>query len=241
MLPEIIVDTPRNLAERLAMRLETEGPPAIAARGRYALALSGGSTAGAFFPRLARARLDWSRTDFFWCDERAVPPDDPESNYRLARKLWLDPAQVPSERVHRMQAEAAHLETAADAYAGELTRVLGEPPRLDVALLGVGPDGHVCSLFPNHPLLREERRWVAAITDSPKPPASRLTFTLPTLAAGRLIVVAAFGEEKARVVRAALEDRDSSLPLALVLRRAQKALVLLDGPAAASELAGRSW
>ena len=232
MLPEIIVSSSQNLAELLAARLETDGRDAIEARGRFSLALSGGSMAEAFFPRLARANLDWQRVDFFWCDERAVPADDPESNYGLARTLWLDPAHVPRPNVHTMVPDAAHLEESAAAYAGELVRVLGTPPRIDVALLGVGPDGHVCSLFPHHPLLREERRWVGALQDSPKPPLSRLTLTLPALAAATLIVVAAFGEAKAPVVRAALEDGNSSLPLALVLARARRALVLLDRSAA---------
>ncbi len=241
MLPEIIVSSSQNLAERLAARLELEGRTAMEARRRFSLALSGGSMAEAFFPRLAHADLDWRRVDFFWCDERAVPEDDPESNYRLARTLWLDPAHVPRQNVHAMAADAAHLEQSAAAYAEEMVRVLGTPPRIDVALLGVGPDGHVCSLFPQSPLLGEERRWVGAVQDSPKPPSSRLTLTLPALAAATLIVVAAFGEAKAPVVRAALEDRDSSLPLALVLARAHRALVLLDGPAAAeiSHLAPR--
>jgi 6-phosphogluconolactonase len=101
-------------------------------------------------------------------------------------------------------------------------------------LLGVGDDGHVCSLFPNHPLLAEERRWVAAVTDSPKPPSSRLTLTLPALGAARVIVLAAFGESKASAVRAALWDPDSSLPMAVAIRRSQHALILLD-PAAATE------
>ncbi len=235
MLPEIIVSSSQNLAELLAERLETEGQKAIDARGRFSLALSGGSIADAFFPRLARAALDWQRVDFFWCDERAVPADDPESNYRLARRLWLDPAHVPAQRVHAMAADPAHLDASAAAYADELVRVLGSPPRIDVALLGVGPDGHVCSLFPQSPLLREEHRWVGAVRDSPKPPPLRLTLTLPALAAATLIVVAAFGEAKTPVVRAALEDRDSSLPLALVLARAHRALVLLD-PSAATEI-----
>ena len=214
---------------------------AIDARGRFSLALPGGSVAEAFFPRLARANVDWSRVDFFWCDERAVPAEDPESNYGLARTLWLDPAQVPPQSVHAMVADAAHLEQSAAAYASEMVRVLGTPPRIDVALLGVGADGHVCSLFPQSPLLREDRRWVGALDDSPKPPASRLTLTLPALAAARLIVVAAFGQSKASVVRAALEDRDSSLPLALVLARASNKIVLLDRPAATeiSQLAPR--
>jgi 6-phosphogluconolactonase len=99
-------------------------------------------------------------------------------------------------------------------------------------LLGVGPDGHVCSLFPGHPLLDEQHRFVAAILDSPKPPPRRLTLTLPALAAARLLVVAAFGEATAAVMREALEDPKSGLPVALALRGAKQALVLLDAAAA---------
>lgn len=144
------------------------------------MALPGGSGATTFFPRLARARVDGSCTDFFWVDERAVPPSDPESNYGVAERLWLTPGRVAAERVHRMPADTSALASAADSYAEELSSLLGKPPRLDVALLGMGPDGHVGSLFPRHPLLREERRWVAAILDSPKPPKHRLTLTLRT-------------------------------------------------------------
>jgi 6-phosphogluconolactonase len=232
MLQDLIVDKPPGLRETLAARLEDEGRRALAARGRFALALPGGSVATAFFARLSTVPLDWSRTDFFWGDERAVPPSDPASNYALARALWLEPAGVPAARIHRLPGEAADLEQAAAAAADDLVRVLGTPPRLDVLLLGVGPDGHVCSLFPGHALLDEDRRWVAALWDAPKPPPRRLTLTLPTIAAAELVVVAALGAEKAGAVRDALEDARSSSPLALVRRRARRLLVLLDPPAA---------
>jgi 6-phosphogluconolactonase len=232
MLPEIIVDKARNLSETLAARFEAEGRHAVAAGGRFAVALPGGSVAGAFFPALAGRAFDRARTEFFWGDERAVPPSDPESNYAAAHALWLEPARVPAERIHRMPADAADLERAAAAYADEMVRVLGQPPRLDLALLGVGPDGHVCSLFPGHPLLQEEQRWVAAIQDSPKPPPRRLTLTLPALALAGLVVVVAMGESKADVIRESLERADSQLPLALVARRARQVLFLLDPDAA---------
>src|SRR5262249_18355181 len=119
--------------------------------------------------------------------------------------------------------------------ASALEQLLGRPPRLDFVLLGVGPDGHVCSLFPGHPLLAEERRWVAAIDDSPKPPPRRLTLTLPVLAAAELVVVAALGEGKAEVVRESVEEPASRLPLALVTRGSRRMLFLLD-PGAAGRL-----
>lgn len=238
MLPEIIVDKPQNLPEALASRFETEGRRALGDRGLFAVALPGGSVATTFFPRLARVPLDWSRTEFFWGDERAVPPSDPESNFGQARSLWLEPAGIPAERIHRMEAEAPELERAATAYADRLVRILGTPPRLDFVLLGVGPDGHVCSLFPGHPLLLEERRWVAAIEDSPKPPSRRLTLTLPALWAAELVVVAALGQAKAKILREALEETGSPLPLAMVIRRARRAVFLMD-PDAASSISSR--
>jgi 6-phosphogluconolactonase len=230
---EIIVGEAQALAEMFAGRLEQAARGVLSARGSFSIALPGGSVAAALFPRLARLPVDWMRVSFFWADERAVPPADPESNYGLARALWLAPAGVPEDRVHRMPAGATDLEAAATAYEAELCRVLGDPPRIDLALLGVGPDGHVCSLFPGHRLLQERRRWVAALDDAPKPPPRRLTLTLPALAAARLVVVAALGPSKAEPIRSALAARDSPLPVAQVLRGAQPTLLLLDPEAAA--------
>ncbi len=232
MPPELIVDTPAALAEALAARFEEEARRTLAARGLFSVALPGGSVGTTFFPRLARAVVDWSRTEFFWGDERAVPPSDPDSNFALARSLWLEPAGVPASRIHRMEAEVPDPEAAARAYSEALVRLLGAPPRLDLVLLGVGPDGHVCSLFPGHPLLRDEGRYVAFVHDSPKPPPRRLTLTVPVLAAAGLLVVAALGHEKAEVVREALEQPESALPLSLVTRWARRVVFLVDGEAA---------
>jgi 6-phosphogluconolactonase len=232
MVSHVVVDETPRLAEVLAAILESEAAEAMAARSSCAIALSGGSIAPALFPRLAQARVDWSRTDFFWVDERAVAPDHADSNYGAARGLWLEPASVPAARVHRMPADGPDLAAAAALYERQLAACLGIPPRLDLALMGVGPDGHVASLFPGHALLHETARWVAAVEDAPKPPPRRLTLTLPVLAASRHVVVAAFGPEKAEAIREALEAPASSLPLAVLLRRAERSTVLLD-PAAA--------
>ena len=232
MLPEILIDTIPNLTETFSERLEEASVRAFEARGHFSFAVAGGSVGTALFPRLAESQLDWSRTDLFWADERAVPPSHPDSNYGLARTLWLDPAHVPREHVHRMAGEAEDLGRAADHYARELARLVGTPIRLDVILLGAGSDGHVCSLFPGHSALLEGAKLVTVVEDAPMPPPRRLTLTLPALASARLLVVAAFGDSKARAIQEALEQPHSSLPLALVLRRAPRALVLLD-PAAA--------
>lgn len=244
MKPEILIGTREQLVEAAAVRLEAVAAEALAARGRFAIALPGGSVATNFFPHLARARVDWTRTDFFWSDERAVPTSDPESNFGVANCLWLTPAAVPAVNVHRLHADGSpgsngsntdDLERAAVADEEELVRRLGTPPRLDLLLLGVGPDGHVAALFPGHPVLAERHRFVAAVTDAPKPPSARLTLTLPALAAARLVVVAALGESKAAAIGAALQDETSQLPLALALAGASRAWLLLD-PGAACRL-----
>jgi 6-phosphogluconolactonase len=237
-LRDVVVDAPDSLAEALAMRLRDEVEGALAERGVATVALTGGSFAPAFYPRLAGLTLDWSRLRFFWGDERAVPPEHEDSNYLLARELWLEPAGVPEASVHRMLGEATDLDAAVASYAHVLAAEAGDPPRLDVVLLGVGDDGHVASLFPGHPLLRESERTVAAVFDAPKPPQPRrLTLTLPVLTRARLVVVGALGAKKAAPIAEALADPASSLPLALVLRGAKRALVLLD-PEAASQLDG---
>jgi 6-phosphogluconolactonase len=232
MSPRTIVDKPEDIPATLVRELGEEARRCLQERGGFAVALPGGSVATSCFPALAAAAVDWARADFFWGDERAVPPDHPDSNYGLARRLWLEPAGVPASRIHRMRAEEPDLEAAAAAHAAELIGLLGSPPRLDVALLGVGPDGHVCSLFAGHPVLEERSRWVAAVHDSPKPPPRRLTLTLPALGAAGLLIVVATGSGKAGVVREAVSDPASRLPLARVLRGASRALLVLDAAAA---------
>lgn len=239
MKPEVVVDTPERLASLFAARFAADAAAAIAARGLFSVALPGGSVAESFFPLLAASpSIDWSRIDFFWGDERAVGPDDPDSNYGLAQRLLLDKVGVDAKRVHRLKGETPDLDAAARAYEAEMVAALGEPPRIDWMVLGMGPEGHVCSLFPGHALLRERRRRVAEITDSPKPPPRRVTFTIGTLELARTTVVAAFGDSKAEAAREAIEDASSQLPVALALRAAERSLVMLDA-AAASRLSRR--
>jgi 6-phosphogluconolactonase len=237
MSPEVIVDTPDALATLFVRHFESLVRDAIGAHGRFACGLPGGSVAEAFFPKLVAAAVDWKRVDVFWGDERAVPPTDPESNYGLARRLWLDHVPIDPARVHPIHGETPDLDAAAAAYAGELAAVVGQRP-LDLVLLGMGPEGHVCSLFPNHPALREATRSVVAIRDSPKPPPERITLTLAPLTGAALVCVAAFGAGKAAAVREAVEVQDSRLPVALAARAGARALFLLDA-AAASRLSSR--
>jgi 6-phosphogluconolactonase len=136
-----------------------------------------------------------------------------------------------------MPADEPNLHAAAVAYAAELDRVLGRVGRFDFVLLGVGADGHVASLFPGHPALLETKRSVVAIDDAPEPPARRLTLTLPVLASAARVVVAAFGESKASVLGEVLTREDSPLPVARVLRQAERPLLVADR-AAASRIPG---
>jgi 6-phosphogluconolactonase len=178
--------------------------------------------------------VSWApdRIDLFWIDERAVPPEHAESNFGLAWRAGFGALPLEPTRVHRLTGEAPDLDVAAQLAEGELRTVLGSPPRLDLALLGVGADGHVASLFPGHLALAETERWVVAVEDSPKPPPRRLTVTLPLLATVDLLVVGVFGAEKAGVVREAIEDPGSALPLAHAARLASRRLWLLDSGAA---------
>jgi 6-phosphogluconolactonase len=237
--PEILVGVPDKLAMAFVELVERQAAAAIVARGRFALALTGGSAATVLLPRLVAARVDWGRTDLFWGDERAVPAAARESNFALALRLLLGPAQVPVANLHRLPADLPDLEQAAAVGARELVACLGDPPRLDLLWLGVGEDGHVASLFPGSPLLDERRRYVAAVLDSPKPPSGRLTLTLAAIAAAHQIVVPALGESKAAAVAAALRQPESRLPLALALAAAERACLLLD-PGAARELPAAS-
>ena len=230
MRPEIVVDMPEGLVRIAVERFGRLVHDAVALRGLFACALPGGSVAEALFPAFAQLSLPWERVHVFFGDERAVPPSDPDSNVGLARRLWLD--RVPA-RVHPMLTGPADLEAAAVAYTNELRTTLGDPPRLDLALLGMGPDGHVCSLFPNRTLPRD--RPVAVVRDSPKPPPTRLTLTMPVLAASRVIWAAAFGAAKAPIVREAVTHDDSRLPIAIALRSGPPSLFLLD-PDAGSAL-----
>jgi 6-phosphogluconolactonase len=229
--PKVVVDKPAGLTKSLLALLADEWERAVAERGLLALALPGGSVATTFFPALAGSGIDWTRVAFFWGDERAVPETDPASNAGLARRLWLGPAGVPAANVHPVETGAPSLAQAARRYADTLTRTLGTPPRLDVALLGVGPDGHVCSLFPGHAALEAEG-WTAAVDDAPKPPPRRVTLTMAALEAARLVVVVAQGAAKAPVMGAALRGGPADAPVARVLRRARRAVVLLDPEAA---------
>ena len=197
---ERIVCDLKDLPARAAARIALELTKAIAERGRASLALAGGTTPKATYESLAGLQLDWSLIDVFFGDERCVPADHAESNYRLAKAALFDRIAIPSERIHRMLGELADRDAAARAYEAEL------PGRLDVVVLGIGEDGHTASLFPGSPALHEQLRRVVPVI-GPKPPPERLTLTPPVLTAARVCIVLASGAGKAEATRRAFSER----------------------------------
>lgn len=199
---------PESLAHEAAEWMARSLQDALAARPRASLALSGGGTPGPAYQALSQVKLPWERVDVFFVDERFVPPDHADSNYRLVEDTLLKPLRLPSSQVFRMEGEREDRDAAARDYEAKL------PPVLDVVLLGIGPDGHTASLFPGHPALEERERRVLAVV-GPKPPPWRMTLTLPVLLSARSVLNLVAGAGKADAVRRAMAG-DVSLPAARV-------------------------
>jgi 6-phosphogluconolactonase len=196
---ERIVCDSNDLPARAASRIAHELTKATLERGHASLALAGGTTPKATYELLAGLPLDWSLIDIFFGDERCVPEDHADSNYRMAKAALFDRVMIPTERIHRMRGELADRDAAARAYEAEL------PERIDVVVLGIGEDAHTASLFPGSPALAEEVRRVLPVI-GPKPPPERLSLTPPVLRAARLCIVLASGAGKAEPTRRAFMD-----------------------------------
>jgi 6-phosphogluconolactonase len=221
-----------EVAAAAASAFEDRVTTALARQPRFAVAVPGGSVASMVFPRLAVLPLPWSRVDLTWVDERVVPASDPESNLGAARTKWID--RLPDARP-RLIAPAVDLGDpfrVAAEWQAALVAALGSPPRLDLVILGMGPDGHVASLFPGHALLDGRGAWTASLTDSPKPPAVRVTLTLDTILAAAEIWIVACGPEKAAAVADVRGNAHSRLPGAIVARQAKRLTWYLDDAAA---------
>jgi 6-phosphogluconolactonase len=240
-----ILRDPEVLAEAAARRIVDAAAEAVAARGRFTIALAGGQTPVATYAKLTRPPfrdgIDWARTWVFFGDERAVPPDHPESNYRMARETLLSQVPVPTSQVLRIRGEAPDPETAAVEYAKTLAEAFGtrrgELPRFDLVLLGLGVDGHTASLFPGSPVLGEVFRQVAAVHVGAATIPQRLTLTLPVLNAAARVLFLVTGAEKAKIVKAVLVER-ALLPAAMVSPEGGELVWLVDRAAAALLPAG---
>jgi 6-phosphogluconolactonase len=223
---------PSEVADEVASEFASRARAAIAGGRRFAVAVPGGSVAMHVFPRLAALDLDWPRVDLTWVDERVVPTSDPASNQRVAKELWLSRLTGPGPRIIAPPVWIGGLTQVAAAWQAALVTTLGSPPRLDLAVLGMGPDGHVASLFPSHAVLECLDVWVAGVSDAPKPPASRVTLTRATLTHAREIWVIAFGAEKAAAAASARRDPTSTLPVAMIARSGPLVRWFLDAAAA---------
>ena len=179
-----------------------------------------------FLSALRGADVDWSRITLFWTDERAVPPDDPESNYGMAEQLLLSPLGAKAPRAIRMPAEAP-LGQAALWYDDALATELGGAP-LDLAVLGIGEDGHIASLFPGHQALMQDELRTVAIEDAPKPPPRRLSLSLRFILQTKKIWLVAIGQRKLPVLHAAINKTSNSTPLDFVMRQAKDVVVFTD-------------
>lgn len=218
------------MAAAIADCVAGELDQAVGRSGTASLVLAGGSTPESSYRQLASRPVDWSRVDVFWGDERCVPPDAPESNYRMALGALLAPARVPTERLHRIEGEVGP-RLAAERYERLLrTRMAGDWPRFDVVTVGVGEDGHVASVFPGD-AESAGGRWVVPV-ERDAPEISRVSLTLDALGAARRLLVLATGARKAQIVARALAGKEGALPVVRLAQRAPGLIWFLDRVAA---------
>ncbi|XP_071732586.1 6-phosphogluconolactonase 3, chloroplastic-like [Rutidosis leptorrhynchoides] len=225
-----VFDSEEALSVSLAKYTADLSEQFVKQKGSFTVVVSGGSLIKSL-RKLVEApyidSIDWSKWHMFWVDERVVPKDHPDSNYLLAYDGFLSKVPIPAGNVYAIN-DALSAEAAADDYETCIkhlvhnriinTSVATGMPKFDVMLLGMGPDGHVASLFPKHPLLEEKNKWVTFITESPKPPPERITFTLPVINSSANIALVVAGSAKAHPVHVTLGNGQDShvLPVQLV-------------------------
>lgn len=235
--------TPQDLFQAAAEEVIRAATEAIGQRGRFTIALSGGSTPKSLYNLIAAnasASLPWEKIFFFWSDERHVPPTDADSNYHMAQETILSKIEVPAGNIFRVPTENRDASAVAAAYEQTLQEFFaaqpGDVPRFDLILLGMGPDGHCASLFPETAALQEKSRLVVANWVE-KFKTYRITFTLPLLNAAREAMFLVSGTDKAPALREVLEGKASGekFPSKLI-KPADGKLIWFVDRAAASEL-----
>jgi 6-phosphogluconolactonase len=235
----IVCSDLQELSRRAAELFVELAGQAISLRGCFAVALSGGSTPRALYSLLAEElfqdRVSWSKVHFFWGDERCVPPDHPQSNFRMAHDALLARIPAPPENIHRITTELEDPNQAAARYEDSLRHFFAaRTPRFDLILLGMGEDGHVASLFANSLALKEENRLVVA-TYIKKLEAHRITFTFPLINAAANVVFLIAGQSKSHALQELLQLQRGTLPAEKV-RPADGRLILLADQSATSAL-----
>ncbi|WP_248961393.1 6-phosphogluconolactonase [Sphaerisporangium perillae] len=242
-VPSVLIHRDADvLAKAVAARLITGLADAQAAKGSAHLVLTGGGMGTASLAEVAatpaRDAVEWPRLDIWWGDERFLPSGDPQRNETGAREALLDRVDVDPARVHPMLGPDSGLtaEESAEQYAEELRKAArpedhGPVPSFDILMLGLGPDGHVASLFPEMPAVYDQRP-VVAVHGAPKPPPTRITMTAPTIRAAREVWVIVAGEDKAGAVRLALQESGPFQVPGAAARGRLRTLFLLDRAAA---------
>jgi 6-phosphogluconolactonase len=231
-----VLESPSDVARALAELFVACGQDAIASRGRFTVALSGGTTPKAAYQLLAAppfaSALDWNKVDVFFGDERCVPPDDSQSNYKMANEAFLSAVGIPARNVHRIHGEEDPAE-AAVAYRTEILNVLGDQPRFDLVMLGIGNDGHTASLFPGSDPLEGDDMLVRAVY-APAHQQWRITITPHVINSARTVVFAAEGAGKAWVLKQVREGPYDpvKLPSQIVAPKDGRLIWLIDRSAA---------
>ena len=237
-----------DLSRAAASEFNEQARWAVREKGLFSVALSGGSTPKSLYSLLAndfsfRSEVPWDKIHFFWGDERHVPPDHPESNYRTANEVMLSKVPIPSENIHRIRTENPNAQQVAEEYEETVQTFFrlkaGEFPRFDLVLLGMGPDGHTASLFSGTVALRERKHLVVANWVE-KFQAYRITMTLPVLNQAAFVLFLVSGEDKAETLRQVLEweERKEPFPSQLIRPTHGRLLWLVDR--AAGRLLGRT-
>ncbi|BCX04128.1 MAG: 6-phosphogluconolactonase [Candidatus Roseilinea sp.] len=242
--------TPEALTELAAKGVVFWGRKAIERRGVFHLALSGGSTPRALYQRLAdvpyAGQLDWQRVHLWWSDERAVPSDHPDSNYKLAHDALIVNVPVPPQHVHRVQTELGAAKAAAQ-YEAEIRSAIAAAdarfPAFDLILLGMGDDGHTASLFPHTPVLAERERLVMSQVVPQANVPERITFTAPLINAADVVFFLVSGVGKSATLRRVLlgEYRPDVLPAQLIAPARGKLFWMADAAAAAQVATSASY
>jgi 6-phosphogluconolactonase len=234
-----VFPTPDALADEVARHIVARAARAIARGRRFTLVLSGGSTPRAAYSRLATrnlaSRVKWRQVHVLWGDERCVPPDDPRSNYRMAKEVLLDRVPILPRHIHRIRGEDFP-EDAAEEYERELRDLRQGHGPLDLVLLGLGEDGHTASLFPGQTVIHEKGRWVLA-TPAPDGKMWRVTLTPPVINAARTVTFVVSGESKAAPLQEVLQGPvNPDLLPAQAIQPIKGPLIWMVDQAAASRL-----
>lgn len=243
-----IFNTDDDLAEGIAKHTVELSRKLSHQRGAFTVVLSGGY----LIDKLRKLveppyvhEIDWTKWHIFWVDERVVKKNDPDSNYMLAKQGFLSKVPIPEDQIYAIN-DSLDAEHAAEDYEARLKELVERGvveispqtkfPRFDLMLLGIGPDGHLASLFPRHQLLHEKERWVTFIKDSPKPPPVRITFTFPVIDASAYIFMVVAGSAEVAAVKKAIEGNASTdlLPVQMVKLEDGEFIWFLDKLAASN-------